>query len=153
MTAGLYRAIRDDIEAVWTAGWASPAVPVFWRSNDLDVMPDALRVPVFVRAEVDFGRERVIGFGGGLGRNQRAQFGSVVLRVFAARQRVSEDDALDRMAEACAVFRSYRGAGSYGTGSDLSFIGDGSGFDVDPVEIGNWFARGAIVVFQYRFTG
>ena len=38
-------------------------------------------------------------------------------------------------------------------GNDLSFIGAGSSFDVQPTENGNWFTRGAMVVFEYRLRG
>jgi hypothetical protein len=38
-------------------------------------------------------------------------------------------------------------------GDDLSFINEGSGFEVPRTEDGNWFTRGALTVFEYRFRG
>jgi len=38
-------------------------------------------------------------------------------------------------------------------GDDLSFISEGSGFEVPRTEDGNWFTRGAPTVFEYRFRG
>ena len=151
MTTGLYRTIRDDIVALFDAAWAHPDVPVYWRSNDFEPLPDPSDVPHFLRNEVDFGRETLAAFGGGVGANLRIQFGSVLIRVFAARALGDEDHALDLMANATAAFRSQRITDA--AGNDLSFIGEGSGFDVQPTEDGNWFTRGALVVFEYRFRG
>lgn len=36
---------------------------------------------------------------------------------------------------------------------DLSFINEGSGFEVPRTEDGNWFTRGALTVFDDRFRG
>ena len=151
MTAGLYRTIRDDVLAVFDAAWAHSDVPVYWRSNDSEPLPDPSDVPHFLRNEVDFGRETLLAFGGGRGANLKVQFGSVLLRVFAARALGDEDRALDLMADAMAAFRSQRITDA--VGNDLSFIGEGSGFDVAPTEDGNWFTRGALMVFEYRFRG
>ena len=153
MTVGLYRAIRDDILALFNAGWTHPDVPVFWRSDDLEPRPDPSDVAHFMRNEVDFGRETILAYGGGRATNLKAQFGSVNLRIFTARATANEDEALDLMHDAMAAFRSQRVVGSYTVGSDLSFVGDGSGFDAGPTEDGNWFMRGALIVFQYRFRG
>lgn len=144
--SGLYRDIRDGITMLWTAGWAHSDVPVYWRSNDADPLPDPRDTSYFMRNEVDFGRETMRAFGGGRAANERAQFGSVVLRVFAGRGVGNEDTALDLMADAMQIFRSVRSG-------NLSFIGEGSGFDAGPTEDGNWFMRGSLMVFEYRFTG
>jgi hypothetical protein len=151
MTAGLYRTIRDDVLALFEAAWSHPDVPVYWRSNDREPLPDPSDVSHFLRNEVDFGRETLAAFGGGAGANLRVQFGSVLIRVFAARALGDEDRALDLMADAMAAFRSQRVTDP--AGNDLSFIGEGNGFDVQPTEDGNWFTRGALVVFEYRFRG
>ena len=73
MTAGLYRTIRDDVFAIFNAAWAHPDVPVFWRSNDLEPLPDPSDVPHFLRNEVDFGRETLVAFGAGRGANLKVQ--------------------------------------------------------------------------------
>lgn len=151
MTAGLYRTIRDDVLALFAATWSHSDVPVYWRSNDREPMPEPSEVPHFLRNEVDFGREMLSAFGAGRGANLRVQFGSVLIRVFASRALGNEDTSLDLMADAVAAFRSKRVTD--GAGNDLSFIGEGSGFDIQPTEDGNWSTRGAMVVFEYRFRG
>lgn len=149
--SGIYRTIRDEIESIWTANWPNPSVPVYWREADADPIPDPSVVPNWLRNEIDFGRERVRAYGGGLGANERVKFGSVIIRVFADRGALNDDTALDLLSDAEAVFRSRRT-------TDLSFIGEMSGFDEDagidpPHEDGNWFMRGSLVVFEYRFVG
>lgn len=148
--SGLYRTIHEQIEALWNAGWTHADVPVVWRANAPDSRPDPGLTPHFLRNEVQFGRETIIAYGGGPGRNFRALFGSVLFYIFSARAEQDEDTGLDLMADAVAIYRSQRVG-------DLSFIGDHSGFDVgpdqQPLEDGNWFVRGAMVVFQYRFQG
>lgn len=151
MTAGLHRTLRDTAVGLFEAGWAHPTVPVYWRANDAEPLPDPHDVNVFVRNEVEFGRETVMAYGGGRLANQRALFGSVLVRVYAARYIQSEDVALDLMSDALACFRSQRVVDALG--NTLSFIGEGSGFDVDPTEDGNWFIRGAMTVYEYRFIG
>jgi hypothetical protein len=151
MTAGLYRTIRDDVLGIFNAAWAHPDVPVYWRSNDFEPLPDPAAVSHFLRNEVDFGRETLAAFGAGRGANLKLQFGSVLLRVFASRALGDEDRALDLMADAMAAFRSQRVTDA--AGNTLSFIGEGSGFDVPPTEDGNWFTRGALMAFEYRFRG
>lgn len=151
--SGLYRSIRDDIQALFAANWSRADCNVYWRSNDLDQWPDPAFTAHFVRAEVDFGREVLRAFGNGPGRNERTQFGSAAFTVFAARATQSEDTLLDILHDVAAALRSKRVAGTYAGGSDLSFIGDGSGFDIGPDEDGNWFMRGVSLVFEYRFAG
>jgi hypothetical protein len=143
---GLYRTISAAITTLWDSGWSHSDVPVFWRANDAEVLPDPSDHSYFLRNEVDFGRETVRAFGGGRMSNERAQFGSVVMRVFAARSVGDEDTALDLMADAMQIFRSVRSG-------DLSFIGEGSGFDEGPDESGLWFIRGSLMVFEYHFLG
>lgn len=150
MTAGLHRTIRDDILSRWTAAWSSD-VPVLWRSNDPQPNLDPSSVPHFLRNEVDFGREVVLAFGAGRGTNSRSQFGSVIFRCFTSRTLGDEDDGLDLLSSAMAVFRSYRATD--GSGNDLSFIGDGTGIDTGPEEDGVWAIRGGLIVFEYRFSG
>jgi hypothetical protein len=149
--SGLYRTIRDDIIGLWGSGWPHADVPIFWRSDDLDPRPDPGDVPNFMRNEIDFGLERTLAYGGGRGQNTKGQYGSVILRIFTARSEVSEDTALDLIADAMAVFRSQRITDT--AGGVLSFIGDGSGFTQGPTEDGNWFMRGSLMVFEYRFIG
>lgn len=143
---GLYLTIQQAVISLWTPAWTHPEVPVYWRFNDADPLPDPSDVAHFMRNEVDYGRERLMAFGGGRLANERSQFGSVILRVFASRAQRSEDTALDLMADAVGVFRSQRVG-------DLSFIGEGSGFIDGPSDDGNWFVRGCLVVFEYRFLG
>jgi hypothetical protein len=152
VTAGLHRQLRDDVIAMWTAGWTVTTVPAFWRSDDLQPLPDPSSAPHFFRNEVDFGREAIIAFGNGRGDNLKAQFGSVMLRIFSSRMMGNEDDALDYISAALAIYRSQRNPPDP-LGNDLSFIGEGSGFDQGPTEDGNWFMRGALMVFEYRFRG
>ena len=152
MTAGLHRSLRDDILALWTAAAIDPTVPVYWRTDDFEPLPDPSTVPHFFRNEVSFGREKVMAFGGGNGKNLKAQFGSVVMRLFTARALGSEDVALDLMSAGLAAFRSKRITAD-ALGNDLSFVGDGSGFDQGQTEDGNWFMRGSLMVYEYRFLG
>lgn len=149
---GLYRQIRDDVLTLWAAKWDHADVPVFWRSNDLEPLPDPSTANHFFRNEVDFGREATIGFGGGNHANFKAQYGSVILLCFTARAYGDEDVALDLMGDAMGVFRSER-LPADPLGNDLSFVGDGSGFGSGPSEDGNWFFRGSMIVFEYRFRG
>ena len=144
--SGLYLTISSSIQSLWALGWAHPTVPVYWRANDADPEPDPSTIAHFLRNEVDFGRERLMAFGGGRFANERSQFGSVLITVWAARDVGSENTALDLMADATAIFRSVRSG-------DLSFIGEGSGFMSGPDETGNWFVRSFLTVFEYRFTG
>ena len=148
---GLYRTIRDDVEGIWTAAWTQPAIPVFWRDNDPQPVPDPVSTQHFFRNEVDFGLERIIAFGGGRHANFRCQYGSVILRCFTSRMIGDEDEALDLLDSAVALFRSQRETD--GSNNDLSFIGQGSGFDWGPGEDGNWFMRSVMLVFEYRFYG
>jgi hypothetical protein len=155
---GIYRTIRDAIVEVWNQRWPNATVQVTWRANEvipaLDPVSggrDGNGTPHFFRNEIDFGRESVIAFGGGPGQNQRVQFGSVMMRCFTSILLGDEDDALDLLDDATRVFRSYRTIDR--DGADLSFIGEGSGFDWGPDENGVWFVRGALQVFEYRFLG
>jgi len=151
MTAGLHRTARDGVVALFDAGWTHPTIPVYWRANDAEPLPDPHTAQVFLRNEVEFGRELVLAYGSGRLANERALFGSALVRVYAARWTLSEDTALDLMSDALACFRGRRTVDTLG--NTLSFIGEGSGFDVDPTEDGNWFVRGAMMVFEYRFIG
>jgi hypothetical protein len=156
---GVYRQIRDAIVERWNNVWPNQLIEVSWRSNQvLKAFDPAFGghngngTSHFLRNEIDFGRESVIAFGGGAGKNQRVQYGSVMLRLFTSILIGDEDEALDLMDDATAVFRSYRSVDTQ-TGNDLSFIGEGSGFDWGPDENGVWFVRGALTVFEYRFLG
>jgi len=145
---GLYRIVRDAVVSLWDAGWQRPDVPVYWRGLGPPPLPDPNADPqFFLDNELDFGREAIRAFGGGPGANDRCLFGSVLLRVFAARALMEEDEALDLMDAAAAIYRSVRT-----TDGNLSFI-DGSGFDVGPTEDGNWYGRGQSVFFEFRFSG
>lgn len=149
--SGPYHTIRDAIQAVWTANWTETSVPVFWRENDAEPLPDPSTTPYFLRNEIDFAHERVRAFGGGRNANERLKFGSLIVRVFAARSLQNDDLGLDLMDSAEAMYRSLKIG-------DLSFIGEMSGFDDtgEPIpmpESGNWFMRGSLIVFEYRFVG
>jgi hypothetical protein len=150
----LYVTIRDDIIAVWNAGWTRTDVPVLWRGDQPLPKIDPVNgngMPHFFRNEIDFGREEIIGFGGGRFQNYRVQFGSVIMRSFTSMALGDEDEALSLLSSATAIFRSYRTQDA--AGGDLSFIGTGSGFDWGPTEDGVWFTRGLLTVFEYRFPG
>lgn len=151
--AGLYGSIETDIQTLFAGAWSHADVPVYWRTNDLDPMPDPSTIAHFIRATVLFGSETTIAFGAGRLANQKIQFGMVEFVGFAGRARVSETTLLDLLADAMSALRSKRSAGTYAGGSDLSFTGDGSGFHVDPEETGNWFIRGVRAAFEYRFIG
>lgn len=143
---GLYLTIQQEIIDIWTAAWTHNDVSVYWRFNDADPLPDPSTATHFMRNEIDFGRELLMAFGSGRFSNERSQFGSVILRVFTSRAQRSEDVALELMADAVGIFRSQRVG-------NLSFIGEGSGFIESPSEDGNWFVRGCVVVWEYRFQG
>jgi hypothetical protein len=146
---GLYRVIRDQIEGIWNANWAHPDVPVFWRENDSLPPEDPAVTPNFMRNEIDFGRERLIAFGGGPRANQLVKYGSIVLRVLSSRSLMSDDTTLDLLSDAEAIFRSR-------LEGDLAFIGGMSGYDVQAetgVENGVWYMRASLVVFEFRFIG
>lgn len=151
---GVYRTIRDVIIGRWNTTWPNQQVPVLWRANETIPSIDPLSgggTSHFMRNEIDFGRESVLAFGGGPGQNQRVQYGSVVLRMFTSILIGDEDEALDLLDDATSIFRSYRQIDK--DGNDLSFIGEGSGFDWGPDENGVWFVRGCLTVFEYRFLG
>lgn len=148
LNRGLYRIVRDATLALWNASWIRLDVPVYWRGTGPTPLPDPNADPMyFLDNEIDFGREIVRAFGGGRNANDRCLFGSVLLRVFAARSLMEEDEALDLMDAAAAIYRSTRTADG-----NLSFI-NGSGFDVGPTEDGNWYGRGQSVFFEMRFIG
>lgn len=149
--AGLYRSIEDDVTGLFAAGWSHPDVPVRWRANDLDPLPDSGVTRHFLRATVLFGPEVMTAFGGGPLANQKTQFGFLEIIGFASRDLVTEATLLDLLWDATSTVRSKRVTGTFAGGSDLSFIGDGSQFHVDPGEDGNWFIRGCRMVFEYRF--
>ena len=148
LPVGLQRRIRDEIKAIWAARWpAGIATPVVWRENagSTDTGPDPTAGGRFLDLEVDFGVERVRAFGGGRGQAERLKFGSVLIRVLTVTGE-GDDEALDLMSAAEAVFRSQRvGA--------LSFIGSISGFDESRATSGNWFQRASMAAWEYRFRG
>ncbi len=150
---GLLRCITTDVVAVFNATWAHPGVPVLWRANDVDPLPDPSDTPNFFRNSIHFSVETILAFGGGQGANQKVKFGEVEFIAFASRSLGDEDTLLDLLSDAVATLRSKRVVGSYAGGSDLSFIGPSSGFAVGPSEDGNWFIRGEAVTFEYRFIG
>lgn len=148
--ADLYLNIRDDILTIWQQRFARSDVPVFWRSGGVPPTPDPSKVPLFLRAEVDFGREELIAYGNGKGANLNVHRGSVTVRAFSS-MGDDEDDGLDLLGDAVAVFRGYRTQDVFG--GDLSFTGRGSGEDAGPTEDGIWFRRGFRSDFEYRFSG
>jgi hypothetical protein len=155
----LYLVIRNAVQAAWNASWTRTDVPVLWRENEPLPLIDpisgssngnAFGLPYFFRNEIDFGREEIVGFGGGRFRNFRIQYGSVILRNFSSVTVGNEDEALRLISAATNIFRSYR---VQQDDWDLSFIGSGSGFDWGPTENGVWFLRGCLEVFEFRFPG
>ncbi len=149
---GLYNCVEDDVIAVFNSGWTVPATPVFWRTNDLEVLPDPSSTPYFLRNTVLFGVETYLAFGSGRGANEKCLNGMVEIVGFASRFKVSERELLELLSIAMQAFRSKRVVGSYPGGSDLSFTGLASDFNVAPEESGNWFIRGARAAFEYRFV-
>lgn len=146
MTDGVYKQIRDAVEGIWDAGWTRLDVPVYWRSNDADPLPDPSTIDHFFRNEVSFGQETVVASGGGRFATERLQFGSVLIRCFVSRTLQDEDEMLNLLADAMKLYRSVKQG-------QLSFIGTGSGFNEGPTEDGNWFYRGTLTVFEFRFQG
>jgi hypothetical protein len=151
----LYLVIKQAIMEAWDNVWTRTDVPVLWRQNDPVPRIDPITggtngTPYFFRNEVEFGREEVIGFGGGRGRNFRAQYGSVVIRSFTSILLGDEDEGLKLIADATEIYRSYR---KQQDEWDLTFIGSGSGFDWGPTENGVWFMRGCLQVYEFRFPG
>ena len=149
---GLYNCVEDDVIGLFNLTWPHPLIPVYWRTNDLEVIPDPSTVSYFLRNTVIFGPEDYIAFGGGRGSNDKALHGVVEMVGFASRSKVGERDLLELLWDATQTFRSKRVAGSFPGGSDLSFIGPGSTFDLAPEESGNWYIRGTRVAFAYRFV-
>jgi hypothetical protein len=147
----LYRTIRDDIMLAWNARWARTDIPVYWRSGGPQPRVDPLVQPNFLRAEITFARQELVGVGAGARTNFRFQRGNVVLRSFSSRLTDSESIGLKVIGEATKVFRGYRTIDA--VGGDLSFVGADSGFDWGPTEDGVWFMRGYRVSFEYRFFG
>lgn len=150
--ADLYSCIVTDIETLFAANFTRGDVVFEWRDNDAEPRPDALTVPHYLRNIVNFGREQVIAFGAGAGNNERLQFGSVSFIGFAARSVGNENLLLSILSDATKAVRGKVMPGSYGV-STLSFIGSGSGFDVDAEENGLWYVRGCRYAYEYRFRG
>lgn len=144
----LYLDIQTAIQALWTAGWTVDAteVPVYWKTNNLPILPDPSVIRHFLLLEVSFTQERGVAFGGGRGQNERLQFGSVIIRVFTARRVTNNTRQLVLLGTAMDIYRTVK------TGA-LSFIGEGSGFDEDAIPDGNWNIHGAQMVWEYRFRG
>ncbi len=149
---GLYNCVEDDVVALFNATWNHPGILVLWRENDLEPLPDPSTTPYFLRNTVLFGMEAYLAFGSGRGQNQKCLYGMVEFVGFAARAEVSERQLLELLWDATGTLRSKRVVGSFAGGSDLSFVGPGSSFDVSPTESGNWFMRGVRVAFEYRFV-
>lgn len=150
--ADLYLSILNDIEGLFAANFTRGDVVVAWRENDAEPRPDAQTVPHYLRNVLHFGQERVMAFGAGQGNNDRVQFGSVSFIGFASRSVGDENLLLSILSDAMKAVRGKVVSGSYGA-STLSFIGSGSGFDVEAEENGNWFVRGCRYAFEYRFVG
>lgn len=140
----LHRTIRDAVRATFEAGWPH-AIPVLWRVNEQPQIPDAGVTPHWLEIAVDFGTDEIMAYGGGRLANDRRQFGSAAIRVFTATG-YGEDQALDYLSDAVAALRSQRSG-------PLSFVGSISGLDDGGTEDGAWWLRGAVVAFEYRFTG
>jgi hypothetical protein len=143
----LYRDARDAVLSMWTANWPAPAgVPVYWHENTENILPDdPVAIPRWVHVAVEFDADGLRAFGGGIGANERALFGSVVVRVFAARG-IGEDAALDLLSDAAGAFRGKRSADGL-----LSFIG-ASTFPAPLARMdGLWWQRSSLAVFEYRY--
>lgn len=142
----LHRTVRQAIEAVFAANWPHGATyPVLWHRNEQPQIPDPSAAPHWLHIAVVFGDDALRAFGGGRLANERLQFGSVQVRVFAEAG-AGEDTALDLLSDAVAAFRSRRDG-------PLSFIGTNAGIDDGGTEDGAWWMRGALVAFEYRFAG
>lgn len=149
-TYELYWHCQLTIKKIWGERPYGTDFQTFWRGEDEGRLPK-LDVLNFFRGEISFGRETILGFGAGNGQNLRAQFGSVRIVSYTARQKHQEEDNLYWLGVAMDAFRGVRRTDDYG--NHISFIGEGSGFDVEPIMEGNWYARGALQVFEYRFLG
>ncbi len=146
-----YWSIRQQIKDRWAAEPSLADWTVYWRGTDAFPKVNTTEA-VFFRNTVEFGRETVLAYGNGDGTNLRAQFGSLLVRCFVPLVSADCDDlVLYWLGNAMDVFRGKSWTDT--DGNTLSFIGEGSGFDVEPQTQGNWFARGTMMVFEYRFNG
>lgn len=154
----LYRTISDEIMLAFMTQWPRSDVPVLWRDNDPLPHPDPIYGPVgrngrgarhFLRNELDFGAEGVAEVAGGRGRNIRAQYGSLIMRVFSSIMLENENEALELASIASNIFRDYRMIDA--NGCQLIFLESGTGLEWAPTEDGVWFMRALLAVFEYRF--
>jgi hypothetical protein len=139
---------RDAVLAIWAANWSAPSgVSVYWHDGANLTLPDVGTVSYWLHAAVEFDAEDLRAFGGGIGANDRALFGSVTLRLFSALG-LGEDTALQHLDSALAALRGRRS----GDGK-LTFYGASSYPQPQAVMDGAWWQRSALLTFEYRFTG
>ena len=137
------------IKALWTAHWPAPGgVPVYWHENVENIVPaDPATTAHWLHLAIEFDAEGIRAFGGGAGANDRALFGSVIIRVFAGRG-AGEATALGYIGSALASFAGRRSADG-----NLSCIG-ASTFPAPLAAMnGLWWQRSALVSFEYRYQG
>jgi hypothetical protein len=146
----LFRDCRTAVKLLWTTHWpgAYSAVPVYWHEGVENIVPhDPADTPRWLHLAVEFDAEGIRAFGGGPGANDRALFGSVVIRVFTARGG-GEDTALDYLSDALACFAGRRSADG-----KLSCIG-ANAFPAPLAAMdGTWWQRSALASFEYRYQG
>ena len=149
----LFRDCRTAVKALWTLHWpgAYSAVPVYWHENaantETAVPDDPADTPRWLHLAVEFDAEGIRAFGGGIGANDRALFGSVIIRVFTGRG-AGEDTALDYLSDALACFVGRRSADG-----NLSCIGANT-FPAPLAAVdGIWWQRSALASFEYRYQG
>ena len=140
----LYIDIRDAVMTAFDAGFTSPEL-VIWQRNESAEVPQPSDEPNWLQINIIMGEERVVGFGTGRTQNERIQQGIVEIRVFSSFGN-GEDRALELLSEAASALRSYRSG-------PLSFVGQFAGADDGGTDDGNWWMRGVVVAFEYRFLG
>ena len=145
----LFRDCRTAVKLLWTTYWPAPAgVSVFWHEGVENILPDnPATTPRLLHLAVEFDAEGLRAFGGGAGANDRALFGSVIIRVFTARGG-GEDTALDYLSDALACFAGRRSADG-----KLSCIGANTFPGANAVMDGVWWQRSALAAFEYRYQG
>ena len=116
---------------------------MLWHQNDNESVPEPGEARAWLHISVDFDVEDVRGFAGGRHAADREWRGTVEIRVMAETG-YGDDDALDLLDDALAVFRSRREAG-------LSFIdGEAELFD-SATEDGAWMVRGTAIPWAYEY--
>lgn len=141
---GTLRVIRDAIRTAWDARWPhGSGYRVLWHQNDNESVPEPGEARAWLHISVDFDVEDVRGFAGGRHAADREWRGTVEIRVMAETG-YGDDDALDLLDDALAVFRSRREAG-------LSFIDVEAELFDSATEDGAWMVRGTAIPWAYEY--